>query len=299
VQKDLEGYKKRKANKELDKALAPLAAAEAMVASIRETYLADLMRAAFLAEKTDLLSTLYDAFASTLDNSLAINELREEALQVANALGLATSRVSDVISGFASLLNKVNLVLNRFAALQGYLSLAFGSGSGATEMDKGSSKLGTVVQGVGSVGSLLGVSAGFSLYVNLYLIPAATVATNAAARLVREHNHMLNRLDMANNNPDMVDWTVEPGGRAMWDFMVAVMGAGSPVEVPFPIPDAVGGYVVDEKERFESGTKEEVPTTGYWFWEEVDQEQLRVQSWVFRNRQSLWAMLYGSITPPV
>jgi len=46
----------------------------------------------------------------------------------------------------------------------------------------------------------------------------------------------------------------------------------------------------------DEGTGDEVPTTGFWFWKHTDEEKIRY--WIFKNRKSVWAMLYGSITPP-
>ena len=44
-----------------------------------------------------------------------------------------------------------------------------------------------------------------------------------------------------------------------------------------------------------SGGTLEMPTTGFWLWRKVD--QTKISNWVFSNRDSLWAMFYGSTRP--
>jgi hypothetical protein len=79
--------------------------------------------------------------------------------------------------------------------------------------------------------------------------------------------------------------------------MVTVMHAGDASGVPTPVPATVSSFFVDRADDLEAGAGgEEVPTSGFWFWEEVDPE--KIGRWVFRNRNSIWGMLYGPISWP-
>ena len=42
--------------------------------------------------------------------------------------------------------------------------------------------------------------------------------------------------------------------------------------------------------------EEEVPTSGWWFWNSLDTDAAR--KWVFDHRQSVWDMFYGSMPVP-
>jgi hypothetical protein len=107
---------------------------------------------------------------------------------------------------------------------------------------------------------------------------------------------MLNQLEIAQGNLNDVDWSVEPGGRAAFDFMVLVMHAEGYYEIPSAIPGAVDELITDSEDEFSKGTGEEVPTKGFWFWKHTNPNKIR--QWLFNHRQAVWAMLYGSVTPP-
>ncbi|MEE6274606.1 hypothetical protein [Georgenia wangjunii] len=96
---------------------------------------------------------------------------------------------------------------------------------------------------------------------------------------------------------------VEPGGRAMWNYMVLVMHAGSSAEVPPPSGD-VYDYFDTFRERFDRTTGErargndqarpaDMPTESSWIvFDQADRS--RLPGWIFRNRETIWVSLYGS-----
>jgi hypothetical protein len=97
---------------------------------------------------------------------------------------------------------------------------------------------------------------------------------------------------------DMVNWSLEPGGRPVFDFMFTLMHAESSEQVPIP-PKAVSEYFVDQEDDINKGvgTKgEDLPTEGHWFWRSTDDD--RIRSWAFRNRDNLWGMFYGAAAVP-
>jgi len=94
---------------------------------------------------------------------------------------------------------------------------------------------------------------------------------------------------------------VEPGGRAMWRYMLAVFRASSPEDLPTPDEDVVD-YFNDHREMFSTVATElmeapEVPTKSWFlFWRRVDPS--RLNTWVFCNRRWIWRLLYGSRRMP-
>jgi hypothetical protein len=94
---------------------------------------------------------------------------------------------------------------------------------------------------------------------------------------------------------------VEPGGRAMWNYMLAVFRASSPEELPAPDEDVVD-YFNDHREMFSRVATDLMETRGvptkswFLFWRRVDPS--RLNSWVFYNRRWIWRLLYGSRRMP-
>ncbi|MBI2910609.1 MAG: hypothetical protein HYY05_00595 [Chloroflexi bacterium] len=287
---DLQSYKRRRAADELARAQGPIDAARRRLED-QQPRLDDLMRAAFLAENQSLLEQVTGAVSNSLDTGLAISELsRDLAEDVARIRG-GTGTLPPA-SQFVGLLNKLNRSLAAYSLLTSALS---GGGGGRTAMSAGANRVAAAAGAASSLGTLLGLSASFTLYCNLYLVPAATAAVAAIRRIITEHNHELNLLALELGE-GTIDWSVEPGGEPMYRFMSAVMAAGGPEGVPDPVPAAVSSYFVDQEGALQTGTGEEVPTTGFWFWEKTD--PARIRRWVFRNRRNLWAMFYGSLRPP-
>ncbi|HRQ36766.1 MAG TPA: hypothetical protein PLD25_02495 [Chloroflexota bacterium] len=289
----LDKFQKRKAAEELEELESKMADAQAQIDALPAKF-DDLMRAAFLNQKTDMLSQINNVFSTALDCSLAIVELQDQVKQAVNILGTTSSRASEMISKYQPLATALNKVLAGYSAIKSAISLLSG-GSGPTELDKSFDKVGTLTGAVSAAGTLLGTSAAFTLYVNLYMVPVATKLIGIAQKIVREHNHLLNRLSMEEGNLDSVDWSVEPGGREMYEFMTNVMKAADSTGVPDPVPKSIGAYFVDNKDNLEAGAGVELPTKGFWFWEKVDPKKIKY--WVFKNRQNLWMMFYGSHKP--
>ncbi len=290
---ELDKYQKRKAAEELEALESKMADAQAQIDALPAKF-DDLMRAAFLNQKTDILSQINNVFSTALDCSLAIVELRDQVTQAVNILGTSSSRASELISKYQPMAGALNKVMAGYSAIKSAISLLSG-GSGPTELDKSFDKVSTLTGAVSAAGTLLGASAAFTLYANLYLVPVATKLIGIAQKIVREHNHLLNRLSMEEGDLDSVDWSVEPGGREMYEFMTNVMKAADSTGVPDPIPKTIGSYFVDNKDNLEAGAGVELPTKGFWFWEKVDPKKIKY--WVFKNRQSLWMMFYGSHKP--
>ena len=89
--------------------------------------------------------------------------------------------------------------------------------------------------------------------------------------------------------------SAEPGGNKMFHFMIDVMRAKSAEDVP-PITGGVKEYFLEHRGPIEEGAEEEVPTSGWWFWRKLDTAEAR--EWVFKHRDRVWAMFYGSMKVP-
>jgi hypothetical protein len=163
----------------------------------------------------------------------------------------------------------------------------------ATDLDQGMKDLNDAF-GIGSdIGTLIGAPPHMSLMNALYLKPMLQVITVQVGQLGRH---------LSDENRAWVELTgelgrpnVEPGGTAMFAFMRQVMHAGGAVDVP-PIEGEVAKYFYDHRDKLEAGAEAAVPIRGWLFWKELD--PATAAGWVFRHRQRIWAMLYGSMQVP-
>ncbi len=290
---DIDRFQKAQAAADLQRAQAASDEAQKDLEGVSD-YVADLQRAAFLAEKPELLEQIQKVIANSLMAAAALGEVSQKASEIRGMLDLPTTHAAESLERFQEAVEKAHKVVAGLELLQGSLTLLHG-GKGTTDMDQGMNRLSTMYGMVAPAGSLVGLSAPYLLYVQ-QLLTVAQAAIAAIQVIAREHHHEFNQFYIETGDLGSVDWSTEPGGRATFDFMTAVMRAEDSTGVPDPIPPEVDRLIVDEKESFEAGTGEDVATTGFWFWKHVDRSKAKY--WLIRNRQSVWAMLYGSIKPP-
>lgn len=163
----------------------------------------------------------------------------------------------------------------------------------ATEVEQGMKDLNDVVSGGSDVGSLVGLPPHVGLYMTLYLKPMLKVIMGQISRLADSLSD-INRTAVKVTG-DLMYPGAEPGGQPMFDFMRAVMHAGSPADLP-RITGKVEEYLYDHRDKFGVGAESSVPTEGWWVFEDLDSGAAR--SWVFSHRGRVWAMLYGSMPVP-
>lgn len=165
----------------------------------------------------------------------------------------------------------------------------------ATDVEQGMKDLNDAVNISTDLASLpaVGLPPHMSLMTTLYIKPALKVITKQIGVLVNNLSD-INRISVGVTG-DLMYPNAEPGGQAMFDFMVAVMHADDASGVP-SISGGVESYLFDHRDKLEAGTEEEVPTSGWWFWRDLD--TARARSWVFVNRRRVWAMFYGSMGVP-
>jgi hypothetical protein len=291
--KNLDNYKKAKARKDMEKADADNAAARAANDAIAPRF-ADAQRACFLGKKHEMLEKITATIGASLQVASALLEVHEKTVEAITWLTVETSHVSEFLEKVTPIVEKAHRVVAAYELLHNSL-VAFGGGEGATEMDKTMSKAGAGLGMAGAAGSLTGMASAYMVYFGV-LLAVGQSALRVAGVILREHGHEFNIYLLA-TDPSAVDWSVEPGGRETYDFMVQVMKAGSSQDIPMPLPKEVDKFVVESREELKEGTGEEVPTSGFWFWRHSDND--KVKYWLMKNRRNVWAMLYGSLEPPV
>lgn len=250
------------------------------------------------------LATVADGVAGILDTALVTKDAITRSIEVAAELRMAagtasTSRtvlaVTRYVPGILEAVEKVNQAYAAFQLVRDSLNVI---GGHTTEAGRGTASLSLMATTVSAGGTLLGASVGFTLYSNLYVGPMVARIVTLLDRLFNDISRTRNRHHIQMGEYRYVAWDLEPGGRAMFDFALATVRAASASQVPAPRGD-VRDYLVDRADALSAGVGArggELPTTGMLFWEDVDDE--RIQGWAFRNRQSLWAMLYGDCPVP-
>ncbi len=165
----------------------------------------------------------------------------------------------------------------------------------ATDVEQGMKDLNDVVSISTDLASLSSASLPphMSLMTTLWIKPALKVITKQISMLTEQLSD-INRVSVAATG-DLMYPGAEPGGQEMFDLMVTVMHARDAAGVP-GLGDQAKTYLYEHREKLEAGAGESVPTTGWWFWQDLDSEAAR--RWLFNNRRRVWAMFYGSMTVP-
>ena len=193
------------------------------------------------------------------------------------------------------MLERINKVYAKFQLVRAGIDLLTEGKTANKKGQKGITAMGTLVS---AGGTLLNASAGFSLYGNLYIGPMTEAIAGLLARLEDLNSKGSNRDYIQAGRPEMVNWSLEPGGRPMFDFMMVLMQAGSPPTCPSrrrPSTPTSSTTRTTSAPASASGA-ERLPTEGALFWEETD--KAKIKSWCFRNRKHLWGMLYGAAEIP-
>ena len=283
---EIRSYKATLIEEALAAPQAELAAAQAAIAADQPA-LDDAMRAAFLKGNSDAIADVANFAGTVTDIGGGISDLsRMMAEGIASAKGGTIPEASQYV-GWLSRANQVLAAINALYTLAGV--------QGPTEIATASNAIAGAA-GLFSAGStLLGLAPHIGLYADLYLVPLTIAIMGRVNTLLTNHLHQFNIYDIATGGyPASID--AEPGGRPMFDFMLQVMHAEDSSGIPHPIPAGVNSYFMSQREQVNAGAKSEMPTTGWWFWRNV--QETRIESWVFQHRAELWAMFYGSLEVP-
>ena len=246
----------------------------------------DALRAAYMTQDESKIAQVSNFIGNALDIGLGIQELSR---QMATAIADARQVTLPPSGRYTEMLGTVNRIL-----AAGNLIYSIANMEAPTELGAAINQV-NVLAGAFSAGTtLLSLSAHIGLYANLYLVPLVQIITTRLSAILDHHLHELNIVSAATGFP--VEMSNEPGGWPMFNFIYAVMNASDSSGVPTPVPDQVESYMLSSREQLQAGTQEEMPTTGWWFWRDLDTG--RIQEWVFQHRQRIWAMLYGSMPVP-
>jgi hypothetical protein len=246
----------------------------------------DALRDAFRSGEESLIEKAADVSGTALDIGVAFNELSRkisEEIGKVHELGelAPISKFTEALDG----LNKGLAVINLAFALTGEKK--------TTELEEGARWIGVATTAFASLVTLAALPAHMALYADLYLVPM-TKAIIAQLGHVTELLHEENK-DWVEFSGEPMYPGAEPGGEEMFKFMVNVMHAAGPEGVP-SLPKEVQSFLLEHREALEAGAKEEVPTTGRWFWRDIDTKE--AAEWVYYHRDRLWAMFYGSMKVP-
>ena len=295
ARRDIAEFKAYRAREHLKQVAADADEARKKVEAIAESF-ADYQRAAFLKKDQTTLEKITGVTGKALEVSAVLLGIHEDCMKMVGWLSHETTHVDEFIEKIGPVAEGAHKVLAAYEALEGALNILHG-GEGSTEVDKEISKATSGLKATEAVGSLTAIGATGAAYVAYFgvILTVGEKCLEVAGVIIREHNHELNKLDIYLGNYDSVDWSVEPGGRETFDFMRKVMRARSALDLPDAMPHKVDELLVESRKEFGEGTGEEVPTKG-WIWKHTDEEKAKY--WLFKNRNNVWRLLYGSISPP-
>ena len=260
----------RRAADELEKAQAEL---EKLEPAMR-----DVQRAKFRGEDEDGLLATADAIAGVVDTGLVAKGAIDSTIEFEQEMRALVGRgpgstvpmdIAGKVQVTLDVIEKINKAYAAFQLMRAGVDLMTGSKTEGEAGRKGVAAMATVVS---AGGTLLNASAGFTLYANLYIGPMVGACLSMLAKIEDLLSKGSNRQAIELGRPDWVNWSLEPGGRPMFDFMLTLMHAPGVEAVPTP-PAAVDAYFVDNDDEFSAGVGKkggELPTEGFWLWEETD-----------------------------
>jgi hypothetical protein len=266
--------------------------------------LRDVQRAGFRSSDESKLLQVADTIMTAVDCALTLGEtakaIAEDVATLENMANHARGykgvvpTVNTKVNMIVELADKINKGYAAFQLLRAGIDLLSPQKTATGGAAAGVKAMSTVVS---AGGTLLGASAGMTLYANLYIGPMVDACLKLIAKIEDMRSRSVNRVFIEMGEFDSVNWLIEPGGRPVFDFMLAVMHADGPEGVPSPVPKTVSQYFVDNEDDLKAGTGgKELPTKGWWLWKKVDDE--KITRWVFYNRDNLWGMLYGAARVP-
>lgn len=264
--------------------------------------LRDVQRARFRGGDEEGLLETADAIATVIDTGLVTKNAIEQTLEFAAELrqfarvpSASKAAIADKVTKALQVLEKINNAWAVFQLVRVGGDLLSDSKTDMEGAHKGVAGMATLMS---AGGTLLKASTGFTLYSNLYIGPMTSACLKMLSKLEDMVSKSSNRTWIELGKFDLVNWSLEPGHRKMFDFMLELMLASSPSAVPTPRGD-VDHYFVDNRDDFTAGVGKaggQLPTEGWWLWKDTNPEAFK--RWAFKNRDHLWGMLYGAAKVP-
>jgi hypothetical protein len=121
-----------------------------------------------------------------------------------------------------------------------------------------------------------------AIYTKMYLGPALKVCIKNLGVLAAMRKSQ-NRTAIGLGMPNAVSWGVEPGGEAMYYWLVGIFKKGPDT----PLPDSVYEFVDDHDADISAAVRDSMPGS-----------RISINGWAHRNRYLIWEAMYGSARPP-
>lgn len=270
--------------REMDRVIAQAREGAQQVEQLKP-HLNDALRAAYRSGDSSTIGSVANTIGTITDLTMGFYDLsRQTTDYIASRLEIDIPAVGRYVTA----LNRLNRGLAAFN-----LAFSLTQTQATTQIEEGMRQVNLAAGAFSSLGTLANLPVHMGLYANLYLVPSTTAIMGLMSRLT---GYLQQENDIwAEVFGEPLRYGVEPGGRPMWQFMVSVMYAEDAGAVP-QISDEVTEYLLEHREALEAGSGEEVPTEGWWFWQDIHSD--RARRWVFRKRDRLWAMFYGNRSVP-
>ena len=121
-----------------------------------------------------------------------------------------------------------------------------------------------------------------AIYSKMYLGPALKVCIKNLGVLAARFKSQ-NRAAISLGRPEAVHWGVEPGGEAMYTWLVGIFKKGTDT----PLPDEVYDFLDDHDDDISAAVRDAMPG-----------KKISINGWAHRNRYLIWEAMYGSARPP-
>jgi len=252
---------------------------------LREELLEEMHRA-FRANNEDLIADISGAYGR-------VGTYINQAAQFYDQLRRWDGRVELGISVYTNFLGNAMSVVNYLAGLGDEVPGL------ASPTEQALGHLTRAYNTASTLTSLLGISVPMYGILTGHIGPALTAISRCWGRVENQLRHQ-NDIWYELYGEEMVDWSVEPGGRAVHDYLARVFQASGPGGVP-PIPDGVGQFFLDNRAVLNAAMRamgeEEMPTERVlWIlWHRIQRDQFK--AWIFYNREMVWRLIYGTGRP--
>ncbi|MHB1356284.1 MAG: hypothetical protein ACYCZF_09945 [Anaerolineae bacterium] len=288
----IDSFQKARAAEQITQAVAQATALENQADTARDQF--DFpMEQAFRQNDTERLTRLSNGITALATAKSATSTLKQALMQAYSLVLTPGIKAVALVPEIKPVYDQIKKVGAAYTVAMGVISLISG-GEGNTQAEQEINNISTVLSTTTSVATLLGVASGYMVCIGA-IIPVGTALLGLVSRILGREGRRLNQLALQEMDLDGVAWEYVPGGRACFEYMVAVMRAGGPEGVPLPMHSQVSSYFVSHRDQLGAGTGSEVPTTGYWFWRDID--DTKIKRWVYQNRRNLWSMFYGEVRP--
>jgi len=248
--------------------------------------LLEQMHRAFRANNTDLIEQISGAYGR-------VGSLINEAATFYDGLRQWDGRSNLNINLYTNFLNRAMSVVNYISGLGDEVpGLASPTSQALGSLTRAYNTASTVT-------TLLNISPTMYGVFTVHIGPALSFISSCWTRIEDQMRHRNDEWYQL-YGAEAVNWEVEPGGRAVHDYLAAVFRASGPAAVP-AIPDGVGQFFLDNRAILNAAMRamgiEEMPTERVlWIlWRRIQREQFK--EWIFYNRELVWRLIYGMERP--